>query len=139
MNWRLVLRRYCLAGYWAACAVFTLHQGQYPGWMLHPEQWRYPWGAVSVVLLLLAVLVAGLHLILRPATYHRSWGRLLWGLGYTAVLVALTFLTVVTDQPGYWYVPAQFAFVTFAGVLAFALVQVGASLWRRLGHDRSGT
>jgi len=129
-----MLRRYCLVVYWALFAAFTLHQAQYPGMMLHPEQWRYPWGPAVVVVLLLAVLIAGLYLILRPASYHRSWGRLLGALGYSAALVVLGSFTIATDLPGYWYVPAEFAVVTFAGVVFFALVQVSAALWRRWEH-----
>jgi hypothetical protein len=134
MNLRSALRRYGLGLYWAACALFTIHQGQYPGLMLHPEEWRYPSGAVAVVIVLLAVLVLGLHLILRPTTYDRSWGRLLGAIGYSAILVALSFLTVATDLPGYSYVPAQFALLTFVSVCVFAVGQLVGLLWRKWCH-----
>jgi hypothetical protein len=134
MDWRSVFCRYCLIVYWAFFVVLALRQAEYPGLMLEPERWRYPWAAVPVVAVLLAALVAGLHVILRPATYHRSWGRLLGAVAYSAVLVALASFTVATDLPGIAYVPAYFAVVTFAGVLVFALVQVAAALWRTWTH-----
>ena len=43
MNIPLLARRYCLLFYWLTFAVFTLYEAQYPGLMLHPEEWRYPW------------------------------------------------------------------------------------------------
>ena len=134
MNIALFARRYALLFYWLAFAVVTLYQAQYPGLMLRPEEWRYPWSAVVVVWVLLAILVGVLHLILRPANFHRSWGRLLGALAYSAVLLVLGFFSVVTDMPGYYYVPAQFSVVTMAGVLIFAVFQVISALWRRRRH-----
>src|SRR5437773_5487300 len=111
MNIPLLARRYCLLFYWLTFAVFTLHEAQYPGLMLHPEEWRYPWSAVVVVWVLLAILVGVLHLILRPASFHRSWGRFLGALAYCAILLVLGFFSAVTDMTGYYYVPAQFSVV----------------------------
>lgn len=132
MTTRSFARRYGLFAYWLMFALFTLRQAQYPGLMQHPEEWDYPWGAVVAVWALLAVLVAGLHLILRPASFHRSWGRLLAALAYSALLVVFGLRSVITDMPGYYYVPAQFSAVTMVGMLAFSLVQVASALWRRL-------
>ena len=134
MNIASFARRYCLLVYWCMFAALTLYQAHYPGLMLNPEQWRYPWGAVVAVWALLAVLIGVLHLILRPASFHRSWGRLLGALAYSAVLLALGFASVVTDMPGYYYVPAQFSVVTMAGMLVLALIQVVSAFWRRREH-----
>ena len=126
----LFARRYCLLIYWLLFAAFAVHQARYPGLMQHPEEWRYPWGAVGAVWALLAVLVGILYLILRPVTFHRSWGRLTGALAYSAVLLVLGLLSVVTDMPGYYYVPAQFSVVTMAGMLIFAAFEIVSVLWQ---------
>jgi len=131
MNISSFARRYCFLAYWLMFALLTLRQARYPGLMRHPEEWRYPWDAVVVMWALLAVFVGGLHLILRPASFHRSWGRLLAAFAYSAVLLALGVDSVVTDMPGYYYVPAFFSFVTMAGLLVFALLQGVSALWYR--------
>lgn len=100
----------------------------------HPEQWRYPWDGVFAVWGLLAILIGGLHVILRPGSFHHSWKRLLGALAYSAVLVVLGLGSVVTDMPGYYYVPAQFSVITMAGILIFAFVQVANTLWQCRRH-----
>lgn len=126
-----ILRRYGLATYWLICALFTLRQARYPGLMLYPEDWRYPWKAVFVVWVLLAVLIGILHAILRPASYHYSWWRLLGALVYSALLFTMGIFTVVTDMPGYYYVPAMFSAVNLAIVLLFACSQGALWFFRR--------
>ena len=130
MNIALFARRYVLQFYWLAFAVFTLHEAQSPGLLLHPEEWRYPWGAVVVVWALLAMLVSILYAILRPGTFNHSRGRLLGALAYSAVLLVLGYFSVVTDMPGYYYVFAEFSIVTMAGMLLFAVFQAVSALWR---------
>ena len=130
MNIRMVARRYCLLFYWLVFAVFTMYEAQYPGLMLHPEEWRYPWGAVVVVWALLAILVGILYAILRPVSFNRSWGRLLAALAYSAILLLLGYFSVVTDMPGYYYVFAQFSIVTMAGMLIFAVFRALSTMWR---------
>lgn len=130
MNISLFARRYFLLLYWLAFAVFTLYEAQYPGLMLHPEEWRYPWAAVAVVWALLAALVGILYAILRPVSFKHSWGRLLSALAYSAILLLLGYYSVVTDMPGYYYVFAEFSIVTMAGMLAFAALQTLSALWR---------
>jgi hypothetical protein len=127
-------RRYCLLAYWLMFALITLQQGQYPGLLTHPEQWRYPWRGVVEMWALLAVLVGILHVILRPATFHHSWGRLLGALVYATVLLGLGAASMVTDMPGYSYVPARFSFVTIVCVLCLALAEIVGALWRRSRH-----
>ncbi|MDR7149564.1 hypothetical protein J2W49_001513 [Hydrogenophaga palleronii] len=131
MNLALLTRRYCLLLYWLMFALITLYQAQWPGLMLHPERWSYPWRAVAIVWALLAVLVGVLYVILRPETFHRSWGRLAGALVYAAGLLVVGILSVVTDMPGYYYVPAQFSVVTMAVMLIFAAFQVLSVLWCR--------
>ena len=129
-----LIRRYCLLAYWLLFAGVTVHQAQYPGLMLHPEEWEYPWRAVLVLWGLLAILIGGLYLIIRPRTYHHSWGRLVGGLVYAAVLLTLGMASVVTDMPGYYYVFAQFSLVTMGVMLLFAVIQIVGAVWRRWTH-----
>ena len=84
-----LLRKYGLVGYWFAFALYTTYMAQFPGLMLDPSSWRYPWSAVIVVWSLLAVLVAILYLVLHPMTYRRSWGRLAGACAYSAALLIL--------------------------------------------------
>jgi uncharacterized membrane protein len=121
---RTVLRKYSFFVYWVAFAVLTLHQAQYPGLMAHPERWVYPWRAVLVVWTILAILIGAFYLILRPMTFHRSWWRLVCALAFAAVLLGLGIASVVTDMPGYYYIPAQFSIVTMALMLLLAIVQI---------------
>jgi hypothetical protein len=110
--------------------VVTLYYAQYRGLISHPERWRYPWAAVVEVWALLAMLVGVLQLILRPASFHRSWGRVLGALAYSGALLALGIGSVVTDMPGYYYIPAMFSVVTMTGVLGLAFFQLASALWR---------
>jgi hypothetical protein len=134
MNTASLVRRYCLLVYWLLFAGLTVCEARFPGLVLNPDKWRYPWGAVVAVWTLLAILVGGLYVILRPRTFHRSWRRLIGALAYSAVLFALGVASIVTDMPGYYYVPAQFAVVTLAGMLILVLVQGLRALWRRRTH-----
>jgi hypothetical protein len=129
-----LIRTYGLAIYWLAFAAYTIYVAQFPGLIAHPELWSHPWRAVLVVWALLGILIGVLHLILRPATYRYSWARLIGALIYSAVLLTLGILSVVTDMPGYYYVPAMFSVVTFGLLLVFALVQTGFSLIRKGSH-----
>jgi hypothetical protein len=116
-------------------ALITLQQAQYPGFLIDREQWRYPWRGVIEMWALLAILVGVLHVILRPATFQHSWGRLLGALLYaTVLLLGLGPASLATDMPGYYYVPAWFSIVTMVGMLTLALVEVVGALWRRRRH-----
>lgn len=123
-------QRYCLLFYWLVFAALTLYEAQFPGLMLHPEEWRYPWGAVFVVWALLAISVGILYAILRPASFNRSWSRLSGALAYSAILLFLGYISVVTDMPGYYYVFAQFSIATMAGMLVITVFQATSALWR---------
>jgi hypothetical protein len=104
-----------------------MRQGQYPG-LENLSQWHYPvWGVVAVSTLI-GIFIGILYLILRPATYRRSWGRLFAAIAYSGVLVALGIATLVTDMPGHAYVPAMFAIVNMALILLFAKLQAGIAL-----------
>jgi hypothetical protein len=124
-------RRYCLLAYWLVFALLTLYYAQYHGLMLHPEQWRYPWDAVVAVCALLAILIGVLQLILRPASFHRSWARVLGALVYSGVLLAVGIDSVVTDMPGYYYVPALFSVVTMAGMLILVFFELASAFGQR--------
>jgi hypothetical protein len=131
MKFSLLIRRYGLAFYWFIFALFTLSAARGRPLMLHPEEWRYPWGAVVVVWAFLALLVGALHVILRPASYRNSWGRLLVAVAYSAVLIALGIASLGTDLPGYAYVPALFAVVTMSLMVVLVLVEASVALRRR--------
>ncbi len=128
------IRRYGLAIYWVAFAAFTAYVARSPGLMIHPEEWTYPWKSVLFIWALLAVLIGLLYLILRPVTYHRSWGRLASALIYAGALLVLGMFTVATDMPGHGYVPAIFGLVTFALVVLLCIVQISSALWARWRH-----
>lgn len=128
------LRRYVWFGYWALFAAFTLYAAQFPGYVRHPEDEPYPWIAVFLVWILLALLLGILYAIVRPGTFQYQWGRIVGALGYTSLLCGTGLALFVTDMPGYYYVPAVFSFVTMIGVLALALVGAVTALLRWTKH-----
>jgi hypothetical protein len=67
-------------------------------------------------------------------TYRRSWGRLAGACAYSAALFVLGVLSIVTDAPGYYYVPAVFSVVTAGVMTALVLVTVGAAVVRKFRH-----
>ena len=134
MNYRIGVRRYFLAAYWLLFAVWTTFLGQFPGYVEHPELEPYPWIAVSLTSTLLAVEVTILYWILRPVTFHRSWGRLAFALLYVGSLFVFSAITFVTDMPGYYYVPADFATATLLGLIVFGFVMGLRTLWKRAHH-----
>jgi len=129
-----LLRKYGLVAYWLAFALYTTYMAQFPGLVRDPSRWRYPWSALIVVWSLLAVLVGILYLIIRPMTYRRSWGRLAGACAYSAALLILGLLSIVTDAPGFYYVPAVFSIVTACAMTAFVLVSLAAALVRKFRH-----
>jgi hypothetical protein len=122
------LRRYGLAAYWLVYAILTLDWARHPGFVPDPESVPYPWGAVFVTWGVVAVAVGILYAILRPPTFHQSWGRLGGALLFTAGLTLLAAMTFLSDMPGYYYVPHLFSFFTLLGLLLLA----GALTLRRL-------
>jgi hypothetical protein len=68
-------------------------------------------------------------------TFHRSWGRVALAVLYSAVLFIAGAATFVTDQPGYYYVPAYFAAATFLGLIVFAILLGVSTLWHRVRHE----
>lgn len=114
--------------YWLAFVALTARQGQFPGLVTHPELWPYPYIAVVIVCFLLAALLAILYFILRPVRFPYSWRRALAALVYSALLLLIVVPSAVTDLPGYYYVPAFFALVTFICVLGLALLSAICAL-----------
>ena len=92
-----------------------------PGLVVHRDAARYPWLGVVATWIELALEVALLGWILRPRTYHRSWGRLAAALAVYAVLAVQSVITSMTDLPGYSYVPGQFHMLTFVVLTVFML------------------
>ena len=134
MDIGLLARRYSLAVYWLAFAALTVDWGQHPGFVAHPELAPYPWNGVAVTLGVLAVEVAILYAILRPVTFHRSWGRLGFALLYAGILLVVSAFTFVTDLPGYYYAPAIFSAATMLGLILLTLVLGLSALWQRGRH-----
>jgi hypothetical protein len=121
------IRTYGFLAYWIVWCLVTMRQGQYPG-LENLSRWHYPvWGVISVSALI-GIFIGILYLILRPATYHRSWRRLFAAIAYSGALVALGIVTLVADMPGHAYVPAMFAIVNMALLLLFAKIQAGIAL-----------
>jgi len=130
----VVLRKYSFVAYWAAFAVYTLDQAQYPGLIAYPDQWTHPWEAVFVVWGMLGVLIGTFYMILRPMSFHWSWGRLLVALILGAVLLVCGIASVVTDMPGYYYVPAMFSLVTMVLLVLFALTLAIVRIYSSRNH-----
>lgn len=128
-----LLKKYCLAFYWLAFAVFTIFAAKVPGYYGRgPVSVANPWVGILLMWGLLAAGVAILHLILRPFAIQRSWRRIGIALLYLAALLVFCVLATPEEMPGLAYVPSAFALVGFLGVAAYA-VAVGASeVWRRV-------
>lgn len=117
--------------YWAAFAVFTAHQGQFPGFGVHLH-WQYPYAAVVEVCTLLALKLLVLYLILPAAHFPWNWRRLVAALIYSALLLFFSgAFAGLTDQPAYYYVPATFSQTTFCCVLALSVVSIGSAVLGR--------
>jgi hypothetical protein len=119
------LRVAFLPSWWILFAAETLRAGHHPGFVMHPEQVPYPWGAVFTVWLILGVEVAVLHAILRPRL-DQPWRRLGIAIVLVGGLAALSLFTLVTDMPGYYYVPGIFHFLTFIVLVTIAAVRSAA-------------
>jgi hypothetical protein len=115
-------RRYGLAVYWLPFALYTVHAAHEPGLVVHRATAPYSWVGLIATWVNLALEVAFLGWILKPRTFHRSWGRLAAALAVYAVLAELSVLTFTTDMPGYYYVPFYFHMVTFVGLFVLTLV-----------------
>jgi hypothetical protein len=125
-----LLRLALLPSWWLLFAVLTFRAGKEPGFVMHPEQTPYPWRAVVLVCLLLAVEVVGLHWIVRPDS-ERPWRRLGLATALFGALSLVSLLTLVTDMPGYYYVPGNFHILTFAGLITTVAARSVARRWRR--------
>ena len=128
---RTGLWRSSFIAYWAIFALVTLRQARFPGMMADLDEWTYPWGAVLIVWLLLAIFVGLLYGIIRPTSYNRSWRRLVGAIMYSVGLFVLAALTFFTDMPGYYYVLAAFAVFNLILMLLFAVTQAVSFALRR--------
>ena len=104
--------------YWAGFALFTLAAARKPGLSDAIEGWTYPWGGVFAVWATLAVMLAGLYLVLWPRSSLYVARRLKWGLLYTSVLAVLGLLSNVTCMPGHIYVPIYSSWLVFIVTLS---------------------
>lgn len=130
-----LLRRYGLLVHWLLFALLTLRAARDPGLVPEGAEVPYPWRGVAVTWAILALFSGALQLILRPRTFRRSWGRLLGALAFSLALLLGTVATTVTDLPGHAYVPAAYAFVTFAALALTTLGLLLRALWRRWTGD----
>jgi hypothetical protein len=129
-------RKYGSLIYWALFMAITFYQAQFPGYIPLTERlnYPYPWSAAFEVAVLITVLVGAFHLILGPMSYRRSWGRLAGAWGCSLALCAFSLPFAVTDMPGYYYVPIQFALLTFVTMSGIVTIQLIAATWRRVRH-----
>jgi len=116
--------------YWLAFVLFTVHQGQYPGFF-DRGPWSYPYWPVAWVCVLLTFFLSGLYLIVPAARFPYSRRRLGFAVAYAAALLLGCRVLDGTDQPAYFYVPLKFAAVTFVAVVALAVVSIVYKLNRR--------
>ena len=118
----LVRRWYVL--YWLAFVAVALDSGRNPGFVRHPELQPYPWLAVLVVSVILALFTAWLGAVLRPHPTGPAWVRWVNTVVFVIVLLVLVPWLVVTDGPGFAYILPFFALVTLfvlvVGVAAIA-------------------
>ena len=119
--------------YWLAFVLFTVHQGQYPGFFDDPDRGSYPYSAVAQVALLLSLFLVVLYLIVPAARFPYSQRRLGFAAAYALVLFVASYAFSGTDQPAYYYVPLTFATVTLGAVGIIAVVSVVYGLNRRRG------
>ena len=108
---------------WIICAAVTLPMARSPGFVLQPESVPYPWGAVVITWILLALEAVVLRAVLRPARPGRLWIRLLASLVGLGILLLGVLQLGLTDQPGYSYVPGLFALLGLLLVCLFGLVR----------------
>lgn len=99
---RSFLTRYWLLLLWLGFAPITAEAARHPGFVPHPETVPYPWRAALETWGILGIESAAFYLILRlrrgiPIAF-----------GIALLLLIASVLTMVTDMPGYSYVPAQY-------------------------------
>ena len=116
-------RQYFLPCWWLLFAGKTLEAANNPGYVMHPENVRYPWRGVLLVWLLLAVESAVLFAIVRPQKV-RPWRRVGAAAVLFGILSAPTAVFVVTDMPGLYYVPGSFHFATFAVLIGILVARM---------------
>lgn len=128
------LRRYWLGLYGVTFAIFTLYAATFPGFVGNPEAVPYPWIGVLYTWVIIAALTFAFHRVLKPLAFLRSWKRLALAIAIASGLVAISIVMMITDQPGYYYVPMLFSFITFLGLIICAIALAGVGLWRYARH-----
>jgi hypothetical protein len=125
--------------YWLAFAAFTLDAARNPGFVMHPEEVPYPWGAALTTVALLGVQTAALNAVLMPLRTTRSWRRVAGASALAFLFALLSVVTAVTDMPGYYYAPELFALTNLFVVpllgLAFQLSPRTMDAPSDLPHD----
>lgn len=91
-----------------------------------------PWKGVLFVSVVVGVVMAVLYAIIRPATFDRSWGRLLGSIGF-ALAMSFLFFPLQFHMSGAFYVVGWFSVLSAFLLLVLGLVTVVQSLgdrWR---------
>jgi len=107
-----LLRRYGLLLVWLAFGVLTANAARNPGFVAHPETAPYPWRAALATWAILGLESAVFYLI------ARSRRRLRFAFALAALLFVGDCFTIVTDMPGYYYMPCfyQLALTLWFGI-----------------------
>jgi hypothetical protein len=119
-------------GYWFFFAVLAIYAAQHPGYVRDPARIPFPWLGLFSTWIIVAFLVYVFYLILCPPFAYRSVARHLIALSVSFLLCVISVFTLATDMPGLYYIPHQFALLTFFMVLLVCMINVGRYFWRRI-------
>lgn len=119
------------AMYWLFFAALAFFAAQNPGYVRHPELVDLPWTGLFFTWAILAALIAGFYLVLKPALIGSSPTRLAVALALSLAMVVASIFTMVTDMPGLYYVPQYFSLLTFLVLLVVSASRAGRYLWRK--------
>jgi hypothetical protein len=124
---------FAVVALWVICAAITLPAARNPGFVPDREAIPYPWRAVAITWIVLALEATVLRAILHPGRPGRPWGRVLASLAGLGILFLGVLQLSVTDFPGYSYVPGLFAVLGSLLVCLFGLVRGVRRLRRKDG------
>ena len=120
------VRRYGLIVFWGL-SVFLIAMGARSSGHAFGSPWSYPIVAVIVLIVISAGETGILHLLLRPTSYERSWGR-----AFVALLIfrfwAVFLAIVVADQPGFLIAHVSWLHIVCAALIFLFFVSAIASI-----------
>ena len=103
---------------------YKLHVMQIP--LPHP----YPLTGVVNTACVLSFELALIYAVIRPATYNKSWGRVLCAV-FVAVIALLFSVATLMHAPPYWGAHCLFVFCLTVGLVVLFLVSVATRLRSR--------